>query len=374
LTDISILYDRSETDELGIRLTAEKRGIVLGYLPFHKVAVGFGNKGFKYSSLRGDLLKKLDDTRVVINRTQSKNRRMYAAMILDAFEKDAVNPLTIEIFCESKIRTLLAFQKAGIGIPETVYVPCNVREQTAGSKEFNYNQTIVDLIKGQLGDGKIVLKPDSGTHGRGIVLADGLDALRVELDGVSPSIINPSGVLAQEFIPKWFYDLRIIVWKEMGSPYRCVPTAMVRGGFTDFRTNAHLGNMVFRVNLPENIMEQAVKCGEAISGSAKVGTIALDAMPYIGDTRFGDEEEIKDSFIDLKEYFEVVRKVKADPRKMWEFKAYSKKVEEAYGDYMDTDAYAYIQSVIQESLEKTKDKVLFHEGNSCPEFWEQPRG
>ena len=373
MTDISILYDRSETDELGIRLTAEKMGIELGYLPFHKVAVGFGNEGFKYRSLRGDLLKKLDDTRVVINRTQSKNRRIYAAMILEACDKGAVNPLSIELFCESKIRTLLAFQKAGIGIPETVYVACNVKEQMAGGKEFDYTQTIVDLIEGQLGDGKIVLKPDSGTHGRGIVLVDGLDALKGELEGVRPSIINPSGVVAQEFIPKWFYDLRIIVWKEKGSPYRCAPTAMVRGGFTDFRTNAHLGNMIFRVDLPANIMEQAVKCGEVMSGGAEVGVIALDAMPYIGDSRFGDEDELKASFVDIEEPFEVVRRVKADPRKMWEFDSYTREIEKAYGDYMATDAYAHIQAVVQESLDKTRDKVLFHEGNSCPEFWEQTR-
>ncbi len=40
---------------------------------------------------------------------------------------------------------------------------------------------------------------------------------------------------------------------------------------------------------------------------------------------------------------------------------------------MATDAYAHIQAVVQESLNKTRDKVLFHEGNSCPEFWEQTR-
>ncbi|RLG94487.1 hypothetical protein DRO27_04750, partial [Candidatus Bathyarchaeota archaeon] len=48
-------------------------------------------------------------------------------------------------------------------------------------------------------------------------------------------------------------------------------------------------------------------------------------------------------------------------------------IEEAYGDYMATDAYANIQAVVQESLDKTRDKVVFHEGNSCPEFWEQTR-
>jgi hypothetical protein len=58
---------------------------------------------------------------------------------------------------------------------------------------------------------------------------------------------------------------------------------------------------------------------------------------------------------------------------MWEFDSYTREIEKAYGDYMATDAYAHIQAVVQESLDKTRDKVLFHEGNSCPEFWEQTR-
>jgi len=40
---------------------------------------------------------------------------------------------------------------------------------------------------------------------------------------------------------------------------------------------------------------------------------------------------------------------------------------------MATEAYAFIQGVIQESLDGKRDTVLFHEGNSCPEFWEQTR-
>jgi hypothetical protein len=40
---------------------------------------------------------------------------------------------------------------------------------------------------------------------------------------------------------------------------------------------------------------------------------------------------------------------------------------------MSFDAYSEIQKVIDESLELNKDSIVFHEGNACPEFWEQTR-
>ena len=36
---IAILYEYAETDELGIRMTAEEMGVDLKYIPFRKIAV-----------------------------------------------------------------------------------------------------------------------------------------------------------------------------------------------------------------------------------------------------------------------------------------------------------------------------------------------
>jgi hypothetical protein len=288
-------------------------------------------------------------------------------------EKTVINPLSVELHCQSKIRTLFAFHKRGIKIPTTIYVPCNVTETGMNGRNVDYTSVITDLIEKQLGNVGVVLKPDAGTHGRGIVLARDRESIMKSLGELSPSIINPCGVVAQEFIPKGFYDLRIIVWKERGKPYRCADTAMARGGFKDFRTNAHLGNMVFRVQLPSSIMNEAVKAGEAISDGEDVGVIALDAMPYFKDEEIFNERELKTLFNDLEKSFEEVRRVKADPNKLMKFKSYTKKVENAYEKYMASEPYLCIQKVIQESMEKMKDSVFFHEGNSCPEFWEQTR-
>jgi hypothetical protein len=40
---------------------------------------------------------------------------------------------------------------------------------------------------------------------------------------------------------------------------------------------------------------------------------------------------------------------------------------------MASEAYAHIEGVVNETLEKTQDSIYFHEGNACPEFWEQTR-
>lgn len=373
MTDIAMVYDRSETDEIGINLTAQEMEIDLYYLPFYKVSVGFGNSGYSYRSPGRDHTAALRDIKVVLNRIQSKNRPIYASTIFEAFGKMVLNPLNVELACQSKIRTLLTFFKDGIGIPRTVYMPCNVQESIVGGGTLNNSDVMSEMITQQLGNGKLVIKPDAGTHGSGITLAEGKEALKEMLKDINPSIINPSGVVVQEFIPKWFYDLRIIVEKEKGKPGFCHPTALVRGGFKDFRTNTFLGNMVFRTKLPSAVKKKAVRCGESIGAGAEAWVLALDAMPYIGDERVVGDDEMKTYFRALEDSFAEVKKVKQDPMKKVDFAKYSKNIEEAYTRYMSTEAYAKIQAVIQESLEKKQDSVLFHEGNACPEFWEQTR-
>jgi hypothetical protein len=48
-------------------------------------------------------------------------------------------------------------------------------------------------------------------------------------------------------------------------------------------------------------------------------------------------------------------------------------VEHAFQNYKDSKPYENISGVIQQSVEQNKHNVLFHEANSCPEFWEQTR-
>jgi len=371
MADIIIIYDRSESDELGIKLTAERMGVDLGYLPFYKVAFGFEKDSFNFCSLGKDYSNALNDTRVVINRGQSKNRRVFAATIMESLGKQVVNPLGVEIACQSKIRSLLTFMAKGINIPKTVYVPCNVWEEKAVGGSLDNAEAIAGLIERQLGS-DVVVKPDAGTHGRSVVLAMGHQELLETLRSIEPGITNPVGVVAQELVPKWFYDLRIIVSKEKRHSPHCEPVALVRGGFKDFRTNTFLGNMVAHVELPPAIRREAERCGAALAGDNPAWLIALDAMPRVHDKTV-DDEELKRRFQDLEKPFARVTKAKADPDKKIDFQTYSRNVEKAYLDYKATDAYHFIQGVVSENLKKIADNVVFHEGNSCPEFWEQTR-
>jgi len=370
MPEIAILYDRSETDELGIKFTAEEMGIELGYIPFHKVSVRFGRTGFNYRSLGKNLTGDLTAIQVVLNRAQSKNRRLYAATILEAVGKHLVNPYSVESICASKVRCLLAFHGRGIRTPVTVYVPCNVKEVRPGGGFVDNTRDVAQLIEDQLGKGCVVLKVDGGTHGKGVSLVEGRAELEAALGEVTPSVINPSGVVAQELVPKWFYDLRIVVSKERGRGFVCAPTAMARGGFKDFRTNTYLGNMVFRVTLPEAVRREAVRAGEALSPGAEVGVIALDAMPYIEDTSAYDERVLRSMFDALEEPFRRVMKAKDDPSKKIAFRDYTRRVEEAYGTFMSSEPYLGVQAVIQDSLDRNAGSLVFHEGNSCPDFWE----
>ena len=99
----------------------------------------------------------------------------------------------------------------------------------------------------------------------------------------------------------------------------------------------------------------------------------LDPNNYIGEDVFVKDEDLKSYFEKLEKPFEKVRRIKQNPSKKRDFLNYSKDVESAYESYMSTDAYTQIKQIIQESLKRNASSILFHEGNSCPEFWEQTR-
>lgn len=370
MTEISILYERSETDELGIRYTAEQQGIPLSFLPFHKISMGIVGGEFRYRSVGRDLKERLEESKVIINRTQGKHRRITAATLLEGYGKEVLNPLQVEMFCQRKTWTMIRFWQNGVELPDTVYIPCDVHDALRGGGTHDNSDSIIKLIHQELGD-KVVLKSDEGTHGKGIYLATDRLALRDALQKVEPSVINPAGLVAQKFVNKWFYDLRIVVEKHSGGEAFCHPTAMARGGFKDFRTNTFLGNMVFRVDLPRRVMDEAVKCGEALGKDEKAYVIALDAMPCFSKPVHEIQEQLMPSFAELEDFFELV--VKAKQTRHDDFSHYTEQVEDAYDRYMSSEPYSEVQSAIMESLNNAEESVLFHEANACPDFWEQTR-
>jgi glutathione synthase/RimK-type ligase-like ATP-grasp enzyme len=371
---IALLYERSETDEIGIKLTAEELGINLIYIPFRKIALSIHKNQFTAKTKGKDYSNTIKDTAVVLNRAQSKNRRLQASYLMEMLGKKTINASSIEFICYSKLRTLLHFWAEGIPIPKTVYVPCDSYDTTKDGKEIRNEKDIADLLQDEiaLNEG-IVIKPDAGTHGKGTMLSKNREELVANIQETKPSIINPVGVVAQELVQKWFYDLRIIIYKEKGKAPVCHPVALARGGFKDFRTNTYLGNLVFDAKLPLHVKELAVKCGRVLGKEQEAWLLALDAMVNVGENKIVDDDELKSELEKAAVAFENVRKIKQDESRLRDFPSWNSKLEAAFQNYVSTAPYKKVKSIIEKSIEKNKQHIVFHEANSCPEFWEHTR-
>jgi glutathione synthase/RimK-type ligase-like ATP-grasp enzyme len=371
---IALLYERSEADEMGIKQTAQELGIPLTFIPFRKIALTISKDGFTAKTKGKDHTQAFKDTAVVLNRAQSKNRRLQAGYLLEMLGKKTINSSQIEFTCYSKLRTLLHLWAEGIPIPKTVYVPCDATDTLKSGKTIHNEKDIADLLQDEIAlEQGIVIKPDAGTHGKGTMLSQNRDQLVASIQETKPSIINPVGITAQEFVEKWFYDLRIIAYKEKGKAPVCHPVALARGGFKDFRTNTYLGNTVFDAKLPLQVRELAVKCGNALGKGSEAWVFALDAMINIGENKTVNDAKLKSELEMAAVEFEKVRKVKRDENRLRDFPSWNSKLEAAFHTYMSTEPYKKVKSIIEESIEKNRNVVVFHEANSCPEFWEHTR-
>ena len=371
---IALLYERSESDENGIKLTAQQLGLDLTYIPFRKIALSIGCNGFSAKTKGKDYTQTFQDAKVVLNRSQSKNRRLQASYIMEVLGKKTLNSSQIEFMCYSKLRTLLNLYKEGIPIPQTVFVPCDATDTLKNGKEIHNQTDLADLFEQDLSLAEgIVIKADAGTHGKMIMLSKNREELENNIKETKPGLINPVGVVAQELIQKWFYDLRIIVSKERGKEPLCYPVAMVRAGFKDFRTNTFLGNLVFDAKLPQSVQTLALKCGKTLSKDSQAWILALDAMVNVGKNKNVDEAYLKSQLDLAADAWGAVQKIKKDDTRLTNFNAWNNQLESQFMTYKRTSAYENIKNIIEENLQTNRDALVFHEANSCPEFWENTR-
>ncbi|MDR1992309.1 MAG: hypothetical protein LBQ98_02250 [Nitrososphaerota archaeon] len=371
---IALLYERSENDENGIKLTAQQLGIDLTYIPFRKIALAIDKNGFSAKTKGKDYTPTFQNIKVVLNRAQSKNRRLQASYIMETLGKKTLNSSQIEFVCYSKLRTLLNLYKQGLPIPKTVFVPCDAIDTMKNGKEIHNAKDISELFEQELSLSEgIVIKADAGTHGKMILLSKNREELKNNINQTKPGIINPIGVVAQELIKKWFYDLRIIVSKEKGKAPICYPISMVRAGFKDFRTNTFLGNLVFDAKLPQTVQELAVKCGKTLTENSHAWILAIDAMIDVGKNKNTNETYLKSQLDLATDAWSVVQNTKKDETRLTDFQTWNKQFEDQFKTYKCTSAYENIKNIIEENLQNNKDALVFHEANSCPEFWENTR-
>ncbi len=101
---IALLYERSENDENGIKLTAQQLGIDLTYIPFRKIGLSISKDGFSAKTKGKDYTKTFQDTKVVLNRAQSKNRRLQASYLMEMLRKKTLNASQTNLACYSKLQ------------------------------------------------------------------------------------------------------------------------------------------------------------------------------------------------------------------------------------------------------------------------------
>ncbi len=69
----------------------------------------------------------------------------------------------------------------------------------------------------------------------------------------------------------------------------------------------------------------------------------------------------------------LFKRLKQDETRLTDFQGWNSKLEKAFQGYANSEHYENIKKIIEESVEKNKSALVFHESNSCPEFWENTR-
>jgi len=131
--------------------------------------------------------------------------------------------------------------------------------------------------------------------------------------------------------------------------------------------------LVFHAKLPLSIQDLAVKCGNTLGKGSKAWIFALDAMVNVGDNKNADEVYLRSQLDLAAQAFVPVQKVKADESRLTDFEAWTDTLEKAFNAYKSSGPYENVKNIIEENVEKNKSNLVFHESNSCPEFWENTR-
>ncbi len=193
---------------------------------------------------KGEALSGYD---VIIPRIASSYTR-YGSAIVRQFEMQGVFTTTSSISIvrsRDKLRSIQLLSRAGIGIPKTI---------------FSRGITEIDTVMEELGGPPIIIKLASGTHGRGVVLAESRKAARSVMQGFYLMDDDGTNILLQEYIEESAgTDIRAFV---VGSQ---VVASMKRQSLNDdFRSNLHQGGEGKTVKLTDEEEKVAIKAARAM--------------------------------------------------------------------------------------------------------------
>lgn len=358
MVKLGLIFDQKTPDEWGIEFAAKRRGVEIVPVWFRLFAVDLIGK---------NLAEKLRGVEVVLNRCESKEARLYASKILEDLGYQVINPFVTEHLCSSKVLTINLLARHRIATPRTVYVPWNASVTKEKSGRGRLAKNIADLIDAELPGYPKIVKPDKGSWGRSIVKVRSRKELERVVERTKRTILNPLGVLAQEFLPKAF-DLRINAAKRRGGrPYYVTCIARVSLADQRYRTNTALGGLAVGVELNEELRRKAVDVAGIVGGQDGGVVLGIDMMPRMDKP---SRDEIYRLAGGANVYFDMVRKAKVR-RGDDTFLTWLKRLDEAYRVYTESLEYRRLKAAIEGCLSRAEWTT--HEVNSCPDFWTNTR-
>jgi len=239
---LGLFYTIVRPEEKAILAAAEARGVAVDRLDDAEVTFGLA---------RPD---RLPD--VVLNRSVSHTRALYAALAYDHYGVPTVNAPDVVELAGDKVRTSLRLAERGIPTPRTV-VALSPEAALKAVEEVGY---------------PAVLKPAIGSWGRLMAKVDDPESAeqivehKVALGSPAHSVFY-----VQEFVPKPDRDLRAFV---VGPD---VVAAMYRRS-SAWRTNAARGATAEEAPVTPELAELARRAADAVGG----GVLAVDLMESRG--------------------------------------------------------------------------------------------
>lgn len=235
---LGLFYTVIRPEEKWILEAAAARGIPVERLHDEAVTFPLVRNGFK-----SDL---------VLNRSVSHSRSLYALRFFEHYGVPTVNPYDVVALCGDKVLASLRLAEAGVPTPRTV-VALTPEAALKALDEIGY---------------PAVLKPPVGSWGRLMAKVDDREeAEQIIEHKAAMGSPNHSIFYVQEYVRKPERDLRVFL---VGDE---VVAAMYRRS-TDWRTNAARGGVAEAMTPDPELSELALEASKAVGG----GVLAVDLM------------------------------------------------------------------------------------------------
>ncbi len=235
---LGLFYTVIRPEEKWILAAAAARGLSVERLHDEAVTFPLVRNGFQ-----ADL---------VLNRSVSHSRSLYALRFFEHYGVPTVNPYEVVALCGDKVLASLRLEEAGVPTPRIV-VALTPKAAMKALDEIGY---------------PAVLKPPVGSWGRLMAKVDDAEEAEQIIEHKS-ALGSPmhSIFYVQEYVEKPERDLRAFVVGEE------IVAAMMRHS-KDWRTNAARGAVSVGLNPTSEMAELAMRAAHAVGG----GVLAVDLM------------------------------------------------------------------------------------------------